>query len=178
MTSESDQQREFQRRLQRIEQRSKSQTVFVGEDETYQLPRRNWKVKRGGLFTLLGNAFYPMSMVLAVAVGVLAHAVGMLIRFYIHGLRGWSDKPDIDMLVQLFLGFAIAMTFGYLIGLRSSTHTPLKLAGAALGVLFFHNIVHLYPEEIGLLTSKMWVSQILGTTKAHSLLWMGISFVL
>lgn len=175
MKSDSEQQREFQRRLELIAQRSKTQTVFVGEDEAYQVPRGERKLRRSR-FGILGNLWTPVSMLLALVIGAAGHAVGMLIRFNLHGINGWAERPDLDMLAQLFIGFGIAMLAGALIGLRSGSHTVLTLAGSALGVLFFHNAVHLYPDLFTRITSPLWVGQVLARTRPHSLLWMGISF--
>ncbi len=180
MRASSDQQREFQARLQRVAERASGhvQTIHVGEDETYTLPRRVRSAPRSGPLAVLINAFYPVSMVLAAALGALGHLAGMLIRFHAMGLQGWSEKPDVDMVVQVILGFGIALIVGHLIALRSSSHILLNLAGAAAGVLFMHNLVHLYPEIATRLTSPLWVSRMLAATKPHSLLWMGISFPL
>ena len=180
MHAVSDSHYDFALRLKRIEASAvaRTQRLFVGEDESYIVPRRNRVVKQTGLAALLGNAMYPVSLVLAVVLGVLAHAAGMIIRFYLQGLTNWKANPDLEMVKQVVLGYALAMVFGYLLGLRSSTLTPLKSLGAGLGVLFFHNAVHLYPQVFARLTSELWVSQMMAHTHAHSLLWRGISFVL
>lgn len=174
----SDTHLDFALRLKRIEATSpaRTQRVFVGVDETYIVPLRSWKVKQSGLASLVGNALYPLSMVFAVLLGCASEALGMVIRFWVEGLRNWSANPDIEMIKELVLGYAIAMIVGYGMGLRSSTLTSLKLLGAALGVLFFHNAVHLYPEVFAKLTSALWVSQLMAHTKEHSMLWRGISF--
>lgn len=171
---------DFSLRLKRIEASSiaRTQRVFVGEDESYILPRHVWKVRRSGLGALIGNAAYPISMVIAVLLGITAHAMGMILRFYLQGLTDWKASPDIEMLKQLVLGYALAMVFGYLLGLRSSVLTPLKSLGVATGVLFFHNAVHLYPQVFAKLTSALWVAQMIDHTKVHSVLWRGISFIL
>ena len=179
MQGTSDTHYDFALRLKRIEATSaaRTQRLFVGVDETYVVPLRSWKVKRSGFAVMVGNALYPLSMVLAVLLGVAAQALGMVIRFWVEGLRDWSANSDIEMIKELVLGYAIAMVVGYAIGLRSTTLTSLKLLGAALGVLLFHNAVHLYPDVFAKLTSPMWVSQLMAHTKAHSMMWRGISFV-
>ena len=180
MKAISNTHQDFSLRLKRIEASSvaRTQRVFVGEDESYIVPRHVWKVKKSGLAALIGNAAYPLSMVLAVLLGIAAHALGMILRFYLQGLPDWKANPDLEMLEQVILGYALAMVFGYLLGLRNSVLTPLKSAGAALGVLFFHNAVHLYPQIFAKLTSELWVSQLIAHSKAHALLWRGISFIL
>lgn len=175
----SDTHCDFSLRLKRIEATAaaRTQRLFVGEDESYLVPLRTWKVERSGLAVMLGNASYPMSMVIAVVMGVAAHGLGMVIRFWLEGLRDWSANPDMEMIKQLVLGYALAIVLGYLIRLRSTTLTSLKLLGAVLGVLFFHNAVHLYPAVFAKLTSALWVSQLMAHTTAHSMLWRGISFI-
>ena len=69
------------------------------------------------------------------------------------------------------------MVFGYYMGLRGRELTPLKSLGAALGVLFFHNLVHMYPHVFVILCSKAWVNYVMQHTKAHSMVWRGINFV-
>ena len=174
----TDQQTEFDLRLRRIADRAatRTQTIFVGEDEVYDIQLRSRKRQSNGLVQSIGNALYPISLVLAVALGAVAHALGMLLRFQVMGLKPWSPNPDIEMLVQIVLGFCLALVFGYFLRLRSTTHTPLKLFGAGLGVLLFHNAVHQWPDLFGQLTSPLWVSKLCAVTKAHSLLWRGISF--
>lgn len=174
----SDQQAEFDLRLRRIADRAstRTQTIFVGEDEIYDIQLRVRKRQVSAFGQAIGNALYPVSLLLAVALGAVSHALGMLLRFQVMGLKPWSPNPDIEMLVQLVLGFCLALVVGYFLRLRSTTHTPLKLFGAGLGVLLFHNLVHQWPDLFGQLTSPMWVSKLCAMTKAHSLLWRGISF--
>ncbi|MBI1172724.1 hypothetical protein GC209_15110 [bacterium] len=174
----SDTHYDFALRLKRIEAsaQARTQRLFVGEDESYVVPRRERKVERSRLAVMFGNAAYPLSMGMAVALGFGAQGLGMVIRFWVEGLRDWNANPDIEMVKELVLAYALAMVLGYLLGLRSTTLTSLKVLGAALGVLFFHNLVHLYPAIFAKLTSQLWVSQMMAHTKAHAMMWRGISF--
>jgi cytochrome bd-type quinol oxidase subunit 2 len=124
---------------------------------------------------MLGNFAYPLSLVLSLAFGAAAHGLGMLIRFYVQGLPNWKANPDVEMMVQLLLGIVLAIVLGHLVRLRNRA---LVSVGAAIGVLFFHNAVHAWPRVFASLTSELWVTQMLAHTKAHSLLWRGISFML
>ncbi len=180
MSAVLNKQNDFALRLERIASasRARTQRVFVGEDESYVVPRHEWKHKASGATTALGNAMYPLSLVLAVVVGIVAHGVTMVARYYIDGLPDWNANPNIEMFKQLVMAYVLAMVVGYLIGLRSSTLTALKVLGCALGVLAFHNAVHMYPDLFAKLTSQLWVAQMIAHTKAHSLLFRGISFIL
>lgn len=177
MTSIPDANFEFSARLQRIEasNRARTQRVFVGEDESYVVPRHTWKPKSSATGRMLGNLAYPVSLVLSLIFGAAAHGLGMVIRFYVQGLPDWKANPDIEMMVQLLLGIILAIVLGHLVHLRNRTLTSV---GAAIGVLFFHNAVHAFPQAFAKLTSELWVSQIMAHTKAGSLLWRGISFML
>lgn len=179
MQATSDIRGDFALRLKRIEASAdaRTQRLFVGEDESYVVPRREWKATKSGLSATLGNAFYPASLVLAVVLGAAAHGLGMLARFYVEGLHDWNANPDLEMTKQLVLGYAFAMVLGYAIGLRGTTLTSLKMLGVTLGVLFFHNAVHLFPAFFAKLTSQLWVSQMIAHTKAHAMMWRGIGFV-
>ncbi len=179
MTVQTQDHNDFAARIARIESgaAASKQLLFVGIDEVYKVPLRVRKIKRMGLVGFIGNAMYPISMVLAVALGMVSHGLGQVARYQVQGMPDLKANPDIEMVVQVVIGFAIAMVLGYFVGLRSNALTSLKSAGSALGVLFFHNAVHLYPQFFALLTSEIWVNQIVSHTHPHSLLWRGISFV-
>ena len=177
MQAISQNHREFAARIARIESgvAASKQLLFVGIDEVYHVPLRVRKVKQSGVRALFRNVMYPVSLVLAVALGTVSHGLGQILRFYVQGLPNLKANPDIEMVVQVVLGFAIAMVLGYLIGLRSNQLITLKAIGVVLGVLLFHNAVHAYPDFFGMLASKIWVNQIVANTQAHSILWRGIS---
>ena len=180
MTTLSQNNLDFAARVARIESgaAASKQLLFVGVDEVYKVPLRVRKGKKSGIAALIETAMYPVSMVLAVAIGAVSHGIGQIVRFQVQGMPDLKANPDIEMTVQLVLGICIAMVLGYLVGLRSNTLTTLKSAGSALGVLFFHNAVHMYPHVFAVMTSTLWVNQIVSHTQPHSMLWRGISFML
>lgn len=153
------------------------QLLWVGVDEVYSMPRRERKVRVTGLRAFVGNALYPVSMVAAVVLGAVSHAIGQVARFHVAGMPDQKANPDIETLIQIILGIGIAMALGYVFRLQSKSFTTLKSTGAVLGVLFMHNAVHLYPKAFAAVTSPMWVNQVVSHTQPHSMLWRGISFV-
>ncbi len=177
MQAISQNHREFAARIARIESgvAASKQLLFVGIDEVYQVPLRVRKVKRSGLTAFFRNVMYPVSLVLAVVLGAVAHGLGQIIRYQAQGLPDLGANPDVEMVVQVVLGFAIAMVLGYLTGLRSNQLTTLKSIGVVFGLLLFHNSVHAYPQFFAILTSKIWVNQVMAHTYAHSILWRGIT---
>ena len=171
---------DFAARIARIESGAATyrQLLFVGIDEVYQLPLRVRKIKESPVKALFRNAMYPVSMALALVLGAVSHGLGQVARYHLQGMPNLNANPDIEILGQIVIGFSIAMVLGSLIGLRSRALTTLKSTGAALGVLLFHNAVQLYPEIFTVLTSKIWVNQIVSHTEVYSILWRGISFTL
>ncbi|MGV8986340.1 MAG: hypothetical protein ACOH2H_08670 [Cypionkella sp.] len=168
---------DFDLRLKRIEASAtaRTQRLFVGEDESYVVPRRDWSARHAKRSEARRKAFYPVAMLMGVALGAFGHALGMVARFYVEGPADRNANPDLEMVKQLAAGFALATLLGYVLGLRTTRFMGVKLLGAALGVLFFHNAVHLFPEVFANLTSPEWVSQMIAHTKAHTILWRGVS---
>ncbi|MEO8242969.1 MAG: hypothetical protein ABI832_11680 [bacterium] len=180
MTAMSQNHADFAARLARVQRNADSATqmLFVGVDEAYQMPRRERKARRSRGATLLHNILYPFSLVAAVALGTVSHGIGQVARYQVQGLPDLKANPDIEMLVQVILGISISMLLGYALRLHSKSFTTLKSTGVVIGVLFFHNAVHLYPQEFAAVTSEMWVNQLVHHTLPYSMLWRGISFIL
>lgn len=170
---------EFNKRIARISSGAvaSKQLLFVGMDEVYLLPKREHMAKREGFGDLLGKAMYPVLLLMAVALGGVSHASGQVMRYHLLGMPEQGGNPDIEMAAQLVIGFCIAMVLGYGIGLRARAFMALQLLGAALGVLFFHNAVHLWPGVFAALCSQSWVDRIVTLTAPHSMLWRGIGVV-
>ena len=168
----------FQRRLKRLTDGEAPRNVlWVGTDEYFEIPAKAKKRSPRGLAALVANAVYPVSVLAAVGLGVVAHGLVLMMRYQIQGLPDPKANPDIEMGAQLAMAFALSMVLGHFVGLRTKNFTSLKSLGAALGLLFFHNLVHLYPQAFDVLFSKSWVNYMVQHTHAHSMVWRGISFV-
>jgi hypothetical protein len=173
----------FQRRLQRVTSgRAPKHVIWVGSNEAYAMPERarpgRKAGRRAGGGSVLRNAIYPLARVWALVLGFLSYGLEQVARYQVSGLPDPTANPDMDMVVQVIGAFAIAMVLGHFLGLRGRNFSSLKSLGAALGLLAFHNLVHVYPQVFDRLTSPMWVTYVVTHTKAHSLVWRGISFVL
>ena len=175
MNAMSQNHSDFAARMKRIEMGAKTQTLFVGVDEVYQVKRREKLVKLSRGQRLVRKIAVPFTVLMALAVGVASHAAGRVAMFHINGMSDPKVSAQIDMLEQWVIGFGIAMLLSAILGLRSGRATVMSLAGAACGVLLFHNAVHLYPDFFELVTSPAWVDQITGGTRFHSILWGGTS---
>lgn len=168
----------FRRRVARLQNGQVARhVIWVGTDEAYEMPVKARGAAAAPRAGVLSNALYPLSLAAAVALGFLSHGLALVARYHLQGLPDPKANPDIEMVAQVVIGFSLAMVLGYVLGLRARELTSLKSLGAALGVLFFHNLVHAFPHVFDLLCSKAWVNYIVTHTKAHSLIWRGISFV-
>jgi len=170
---------DFAARIVRIEQgmAASTQMLFVGVDEAYVMPRRERKPRPSRGRVLVGNLMYPVSLVAAVLLGAVSHGVGQVVRFHAQGLPDLKADPDIETLVQIMLGVAIALVAGWMLRLNCRASVTLQSVGAVLGVLFGHNAVHLWPKPFAALTSEMWVDQLVAQTGFQSLMWRGTGFM-
>jgi hypothetical protein len=169
---------QFQKRLARLNSGAAARNVlWVGTEEFYEIPIRPKLVRKTGALGVVKNALYPVSMLGAVAVGFICHGIVLVARYQFVGLPDPTANPDIEMVSQIVMSYSLATVLGYFVGLRGRELMPLKSLGAALGLLLFHNLVHLYPQVFDVLCSKSWVNYVVTHTKAHSLVWRGISFV-
>lgn len=179
MTAISPNHSDFLARAARVEKNiaGARQLLWVGVDEVYSMPRRERRVSVTGFRAFVQNAMYPFSMVAAVILGAVSHAIGQIARFHVQGLPNLKGNPDIETLGQVSLGIVIAIALGYVFRLQSKSFMTLKSTGAVIGVLFMHNAVHMYPKVFAQMTSPMWVNQVVSHTQPYSMLWRGISFV-
>ena len=168
----------FQRRLKRLTEGEVPRNVlWVCTDEYFEVPVKAKTLKPRGMKALVANALHPFSVLAAVALGVASHGLVLMARYQIQGLPDPKANPDIEMLAQLVMAFALAQVLGHFVGLRDRNLTTMKSLGAAIGLLFFHNLVHMYPQMFDILCSKSWVNYVTTHTHAHSMVWRGISFV-
>ena len=168
---------EFARRVARINSgaASSKRTLFVGMDESYVIPlkRTAQKASDGGA---LRNALAPLSLILAFAIGVVAHGLAMVARYHLIGLPKVKASPDIEMLTQFALGFLLALLCAKALRLKEPSQQVARSLGVVAAVLLAHNLVHAYPEEVGRVFSPLWVADVVTSTKPHSLLFRGLSF--
>jgi hypothetical protein len=171
------QQAEFAARLARIEaDGGRKATIFVGLDESFVLDRSQKKQRRAPVAGMLVNALYPLSMVLSFGMGGVAYAIGRYIRFHLSGVSDAPVDPDIEMLIDMAAGLVIGLLLSQIDRMKLPEQKVAKAFGVIFGMLTFHNFVHLYPEPFTKLFSELWVTRLISSTEAHSLLWRGISF--
>jgi hypothetical protein len=172
------QQAEFTARLARIEAAAgkRSTTLYVGPDESYVLDRPVRRRNRSALLVMMGNAAYPLSLVLSFLVGFLAFGIGRYIRFHLTGAADAPPDPDTEMLIEVCSGLVIAAMLGQFDRMKSFEYLVAKSLGVVVALLTFHNLVHEFPEQFKMLFSPIWVTKVVTQTEPFSLVWRGISF--
>ena len=173
----STQQAVFQDRIARIQsgQPFTKSTIYVGLDSTFSyLP-----ASRGGSGRVgqkLGNAAYALSFPFCMALGFLCHGLERYATFQISGLTDPQASPDVEMVKMAVLGMAFTVVLTHILGLRERGLLVPKLLGVAAGMLFFHNLVHIWPQQFSTVFSTIWVSKVIAMTEPSSMVWRGISF--
>lgn len=168
---------EFQERLLRIQagQGFTKATVYVGQETAFSYVPNNRR--RGGtLGQLVSNAGYALSFPFSMMVGFVCHGMERLAAYALGGMPDPNANPDVEMAKVAVTGFLLTVVVTHLLGLRDKGLLVPKLLGVAGGMLFFHNLVHLWPHLFEPVFSKIWVAQITSMTEPRSLLWRGISF--
>jgi hypothetical protein len=170
-------QTEFHERLARINsgQGFTKATVYVGIDHSFTYVPKSRR-GRGGMTQTASNAGYAMSFPLSMAIGFLCHVLERYTDFVMNGMAEPDMGIDMLMVKTAVLGFALTVVVTHLLGLRERGLLVPKLLGVAGGMLFFHNLVHRWPEVFDQLFSPIWVARITSMTEPHSIYWRGISF--
>lgn len=173
----SPQKAEFQERIARIAagQGSTRATVFVGQDFTFSYQPQNRR-RKPGLAEVLRNAGYSLSFPFCLAIGFLSHALQCYARWITLGVPQEPANIDVDMAVVAAASSSIAILLTHLLGLRDRGLLVPKVLGVGGGMLFFHNLVHAYPDFFDQVFSPIWVAKITSMTEASSLYFRGVSF--
>lgn len=168
---------DFARRVARIAsgEATGKRTLFVGTDESFLLPERV-RGKPAAPSSILTNALGPLSIPLALALGLACHGLAMVARAQVTGLPRMADSPDVEMLTQFVLGFLLSLICARALRLTSGPQKVARSLGVVIGVMTFHNLVHLWPDQMALVLTDLWVWDVITHTKAQSILLRGISF--
>jgi hypothetical protein len=169
---------EFAERLSRIESGigSAKTTLYVGPDDTYQVVfgRRGRKQKRRVRGTF-GNMAYPLTIVLAVMVGVMGNLCSRWLSFYSDMPPPTADTIDYVMVMDFVIAMMASSILGVFCRFGIRDYIGLRIAGILGGMVGLHNLVHLYPARFEQLFSPAWVGTLMGNTEASSLLIRGVS---
>lgn len=171
---------DFAARLARIEKgvAQSTQMLFVGTDESYVMPRRDRKPKLTWGRALVRRVMQFFGQATAVGVGAVAHGLGQVLRFQVQGMPEAKVNPDLDMAVQVAVGFGLAFVLGYVVQLQARAMAVFLMVGVLAGLLLGHNAVHLWPNRFAAMTSDVWVQQWVTQTPQYSVVWRGATLPL
>ena len=163
---------EFAARLQRIKARDGAMVLHAGDEQ--HVVHRKKLVQQSRQAEIAGNLMFPLSLLGALALGLVAVAMGRYARF--HLAAGWGDmaNPEYDMLVSGLLGLMLAFVLGQMFRLRSKEHRGMMSAGVFLMVCTFHNLAHWAPGPMSMMFSPAWVQTVVATSPANSFAWRGM----
>jgi hypothetical protein len=170
-------QTEFHARIARIQagEGFTKATVYVGQEIAFSYVPSHRR-KGGAAGQIVANAGYALSFPFCLAVGFLCHGAERLAEFALAGLPDPNENLDIAMVKMAVTGFLLTVVITHCLGLRDKGLLVPKLLGVAAGMLFFHNLVHLWPHLFEQVFSPIWVAQITSMTEPRSMYWRGISF--
>lgn len=176
MSATSAHQAAFQARLARIQAGKgfTKSTVYVGIDTAFTYQPQGQR--KAGMGQVARNAGFALSFPMALLAGFLGFGLERYAAFIFAGRPDPQANPDLEMVKMAATAFGIAVVATHLMGLRDRGLLVAKALGVAGGMLFFHNLVHAWPQVFEQVFSPIWVARVLAETEPQSLLWRGISF--
>jgi hypothetical protein len=173
-------QEEFAARLARVKTggANTKSTIFVGQDEqhhmTREVPQKQAKSKE-----LASNALYPLTLVAAFLLGLLATAVGRYARFQLWaGQEAMGDDADLEMAISFGIGLMLSFVLAQMFRLTSKEHKGLQGMGVFVMVCGFHNFAHWLPGPMSVLFSPAYVADVQINSPANSAKFRGVYFPL
>ncbi|AZQ68859.1 hypothetical protein EF888_18025 [Silicimonas algicola] len=124
------------------------------------------------------NFMYPLSLIGAALVGMLAVVLSRYVRFQLLGGSLAGDDADIAMLMDGALAAGCSFMLFTVLRYGGAVHKAAQAFGIAAMILVMHNFVHWMPRAFDLTFSPKWTSEVIAMTEPNSLLFRGVSFAL
>ncbi|MEL6169541.1 MAG: hypothetical protein AAFR35_12690 [Pseudomonadota bacterium] len=124
------------------------------------------------------NVRYPLGIVAAFVLGMLAVLLSRYVRFHLQGGTLTGEDPDITMMIDAGLAAGVAFALRIILKFEDKEHIFAKTMGIAVMVVTMHNLVHWAPGLFSVLFSVDWVDDVVLFTDPNSILFRGMSFVL
>lgn len=173
-------QEEFAARLARVKTGGAHTkgTIFVGQDEQHHInrvaPQKQAKGKE-----VASNALYPLSLVGAFLLGLLAAALGRYAQFQLwEGREALGDDADIEMVLSFGVGILLSFVLAQMFRITSKEHKGLQAAGVFAMVCGFHNFAYWAPGLMSGLLSPSWVANVQAEATPNSAKFRGLYFPL
>lgn len=174
------QKNDFLARLARIEKGtgSSKSTLYVGVDGTVMASSRaNAKLKKQAA-AVPSTPIGLIGAIFSIAFGAAALGLTLYLRFSFTGEPGPLDNSDMTMAINGGAALIMALFSGFMIKMPMLKFAPACVLGVMLGLVGFHNLVHVYPTQFAEMFSPIWVDTVVSSTEANSIIWRGKTFVL
>lgn len=152
-------------------------TIFVGQDEQHHFGQKSG-AKPGKGREVAGNALYPLSLLGAFGLGLLAVALGFYARFQLMAGQAQLEDADLEMAVSGGIGLVLSFVLAQMFRLTSKEHKAMQAAGVFVMVCGFHNLAHWAPGPMATLLSPDWVAQVRAEAPVNSARFRGVYFPL
>ena len=178
--STAAQKSEFLARLSRIEKGigSSKSTLYVGLDETIMVNSKASARLKKQVATVPARPMGIFAAILSIAFGAAVVGLVAYLRFYFTGEAVLLADSDMMTAVHGSVALAIAVFAGFMVKMPLLKYTPATALGVCLGLVSFHNLVHVYPAQFASMFSPIWVEQVVTMTEANSIIWRGVTYVL
>ena len=124
------------------------------------------------------NLGYPASIVGACILGIIAVALSRYCMFVINGVPDPNADPDMTMIIDGALAFAIGFALRMAFLMTDKVHLAAKTVGIWIALTCMHNLVHEFPAPWSHAFSEEWVSRTTQMTEPRSFYVRGFSFTL
>ncbi len=167
-----DKQQAFQDRISRIRYGA---TIVSDNVHT---PERRVIVPMTRGQELRENARYPLSIVGAFLLGMLAVFIGRYVSFQLIGTGRMADDPSGTFYIDIALAAGVAFVIRMALDFRDPAHLAGKSMGITVAAATMHNLVHAAPSIWAILFSEEWVAAVIQVTEPKSIYFAGISWLL
>lgn len=124
------------------------------------------------------NLAYPLSILGAVLIGMIAVFAARYARFHLQGGTLVGEDADIAMMLDGALAFCVGFVFRSFFRFESQEFITAKTLGIAAMIALMHNLVHWAPGLFTGLFDADYVTATIEMTEPNSILFRGVSFVL
>ena len=150
----------------------------LGAEHTVRAAAQTQKAHaaRGSRPDWVTNLGYPASIVGACILGLLSVILARYCMFHINGAPDPEANPDLIMIIDGALAFAIAIILRMAFYMSDKVHLAAKTVGIWIALTCMHNLVHDYPGLWASAFSEPWVERTTEMTEPRSFYFRGYSF--
>ena len=165
---------DFHERLARIESGTSTNrhTLFVGMDESYVIAPRQKTTQSASMFANMG---YGLGRIWAICLGGLAVILLDVARFWLGLDEPIPGDPINDQVVSGVVALTIAILLGRKMFADREGLIGLHSTGTLIMTVGLHNFVHAFPLPFEMITSPLWVAEVIGSAEPYSVLVRGVS---